>query len=98
MLACQADGRAGRQRAAGYSAHQHFIGSSFVLSHLQDVPALAVSLDNYAARSEEQYATAAAYTVAMMKAVLVRIWSKDQHPNGVLLFLSVPAGLHCIAL
>lgn len=38
----------------------------------QDVPALAVSLDNYAARSEEQYATAATYTVAVMKAVLVR--------------------------
>lgn len=37
----------------------------------QDVPALAISLDNYAARSEEQYATAAAFTVAMMKAVLV---------------------------
>lgn len=35
---------------------------------LQDVPAIAVSLDNYLARTEEQYTTAAAYTVALMKA------------------------------
>lgn len=35
---------------------------------LQDVPAIAVSLDNYLARNEEQYATAATYTVALMKA------------------------------
>ncbi|KAL4418992.1 hypothetical protein ABPG77_000857 [Micractinium sp. CCAP 211/92] len=36
----------------------------------KDVPAIAVSLDNYLARTEEQYATAATYTVALMKAVL----------------------------
>lgn len=38
----------------------------------QDVPAIAVSLDNYLARGEEQYQAAAAHTVALMKAVLVR--------------------------
>lgn len=34
---------------------------------LQDLPALAFSLDNYGARSEEQYATAARYCVALIK-------------------------------
>ncbi|KAL4430827.1 hypothetical protein ABPG75_006083 [Micractinium tetrahymenae] len=36
----------------------------------KDVPAIAVSLDNYLARTEEQYAAAATYCVALMKAVL----------------------------
>jgi hypothetical protein len=37
---------------------------------VQDVPSIAVSLDNYLARTEDQYAAAATYTVALCKAVL----------------------------
>ncbi|KAI3433656.1 hypothetical protein D9Q98_003465 [Chlorella vulgaris] len=36
----------------------------------KDVPSIAVSLDNYLARTEDQYAAAATYTVALCKAVL----------------------------
>lgn len=36
----------------------------------KDVPSIAVSLDNHLARTPEQYGAAAAYTLALMKAVL----------------------------
>jgi hypothetical protein len=36
----------------------------------QDVPSIAVSLDNYLARTQEQYEAAATYTLALIKAVL----------------------------
>lgn len=39
---------------------------------LQDIPAVAVSLDNHLARTEEQYEAAATHTLALLKALLVR--------------------------
>ncbi|PRW58362.1 5 -nucleotidase [Chlorella sorokiniana] len=62
----------GINRGDNCGLHLHYSGTVGAAREAacKDVPALAVSLDNYAARSEEQYAAAAAYTVAIMKAVL----------------------------
>lgn len=77
QVAC-GQGTWGTGRLHGAKVAPSSVSTSSLVCHgvqypgcLQDVPALAVSLDNYAARSEEQYAVAAAFTVAMMKAVLV---------------------------
>ena len=49
---------------------------------MQDVPAIAVSLDNYLARTEEQYDAAAQYTVALMKAVLGMLPPLPRQPSS----------------
>lgn len=63
---------------AGQSSHAHPLLSCAprptppCTPALQDIPAVAVSLDNYLARTEEQYEAAATHTVALLKALLVR--------------------------
>jgi broad specificity polyphosphatase/5'/3'-nucleotidase SurE len=49
---------------------------------MQDVPAIAVSLDNYLARTEEQYDAAAQYTVVLMKAVLGMLPPLPRQPSS----------------
>ncbi|EFN59368.1 hypothetical protein CHLNCDRAFT_137835 [Chlorella variabilis] len=48
----------------------------------KDVPSIAVSLDNYLARTEEQYEAAAAYSLALMKAVLGVLPPPGRHLFG----------------
>jgi 5'-nucleotidase len=62
----------------------------------KDVPALAFSLDGYTARAPEQYAAAAAYAVAIVRATLGLLPGSVPRPllalKGFVLNVNVPAG------
>ena len=64
----------------------------------QDIPAIALSLDSFAARSEEQYATAARYAVALVRGVLGLLPPTAARPLftstfcGAVLNVNIPRG------